>query len=310
MQGFHRLKLRHLHSFVAVAETGSLVRAADTLSITQPAVSKSLAELEEIVGHRLFDRMPRGVRLTSAGRVLLGFAGSSLRAIREGLDSIAGEAAVDAPSIAIGALPTVAATVLPGALLRFATAYPQARVAVRTGSNAQMIAALRQGLLDMVVGRLAEPSAMRGLTFEHLYSEPLVLVVRPGHALSRRRKLAVDALSAHRFVLPDAGTRARDAADRFFLASGMGLPQHMIESIDVAFGRRYVLQSDAVWCIPFGVVEHDLANGTLHRLPVDTSLTEGPVGLTLRVDRVVTPAMETLLGEIRRAAAARAGVAR
>lgn len=307
MANSDRLKIRHLHALVAIAEQGTLVRAADVLSVTQPAVSKTLAELEDIVAQRLFERTPKGLKLTSAGRVLLRYAGSSLRAIREGLESIASERTVDAPAVLIGALPNVAATILPPALLRFAADFPHARITVRTGSNAQLIAALHQGVLDLVIGRLAEPTAMQGLTFEHLYSEPLVLAVRPGHPLARRRRFGPALLSPYRMVLPDAGTRIREAADRFFLASGTGLPQETLETIDVSFGRSYVLQSDAIWCVPLGAVENDLTQGTLVRLPVDTRMTEGPVGLTQRVDRLPSQAMTRLVEEIRQGALERLG---
>ncbi|RYZ03831.1 MAG: pca operon transcription factor PcaQ [Comamonadaceae bacterium] len=302
MASSDRLKIRHLHALVAIAEHGTLVRAADALSVTQPAVSKTLAELENIVEQRLFDRTPRGLKLTPAGRTLLRYAGSSLRTIREGLDSIALEGAGDAPAVLIGALPNVAATVLPPALLRFAADFPRARVTVRTGSNMQLIAGLHQGSLDLVIGRLAEPSAMQGLNFEQLYTEPLVLAVRPGHPLARRRRIASELLLRHRLVLPDAGTRIREAADRFFLAGGMGLPRELIETIDVSFGRSYVLQSDAIWCVPLGVVENDLLQGALVRLPVDTQITEGPVGLTQRVDREPSAALATLVEQVRQSA--------
>lgn len=305
MPQIDRLKIRHLHTLVALAESGSLVRAADVLSITQPAVSKTLAELEVIVGRRLFERKPRGVSPTDAGRILLRHASIGLRAIQEGLNNLESEQEGEVPVLLVGALPNVAATVLPPTLLRLAMAMPQARVTVRTGSNAQLIAALRQGTLDLVLGRLAEPSDMQGLTFEHLYTEPLVLAVRAGHTLARRRALEPLLLRQHRLVLPDAGTRVREAANRFFVASGMGLPVCTIETIDLSFGRSYVLQSDAVWFVPLGAVEEDLRAGSLRRLAVDTTITEGPVGLTQRVGRIPSDAMFLLADEIRVAAGAR-----
>ncbi len=302
MANIDRLKIRHLRTLIAVAECGSLVRAADALSITQPAVSKTLAELENIVGRRLFERMPSGVKLLSAGRILLRHAGVSMRAMREGLDSLEAEQAGEMPAVVVGALPNVASTILPPALLRFASSTPQARVTVRSGSNAQLIAALRQGELDLVLGRLAEPSDMPGLSFEHLYTEPLLLIVRPEHDLTKRRTINPRELRQYRLVLPDSGTRVREAADRFFVASGVGLPVRTIETIDVSFGRSYVLQSDAVWFVPLGVVEGDLKQRTLVRLPLDTQITEGPVGLTQRVDRVPSEAMYRLADEIRNGA--------
>lgn len=305
MANTDRLKFRHLRALVAVAEQGTLVRAADVLAITQPAVSKTLAELEDIVGRRLLERTPKGVKLTASGRVLLRYAGASLRTLGEGLDSLATEQEGEVPVLRIGALPNVAATVLPPALLRFAAATPRARVTVRTGSNAKLIAALRQGVLDLVIGRLAEPSEMQGLSFEQLYTEPLVFVVRSGHPLAARRRIEPTLLRQYRLVLPDAGTRVREAADRFFVSSGMGLPVQVIETIDLAFGRSYVLQSDAVWFVPLGAIENELLQASFVRLPVDTRITEGPVGLTRRVDRVTSDALQAVMDEVRQGAAER-----
>lgn len=305
MANTDRLKFRHLRALVAVAEQGTLVRAADVLAITQPAVSKTLAELEDIVGRRLLERTPKGVKLTASGRVLLRYAGASLRTLSEGLDSLATEQEGEIPVLRIGALPNVAATVLPPALLRFAAATPRARVTVRTGSNAKLIAALRQGVLDLVIGRLAEPSEMQGLSFEQLYTEPLVFVVRSGHPLAGRRRIEPTLLRQYRLVLPDAGTRVREAADRFFVSSGMGLPVQIIETIDLAFGRSYVLQSDAVWFVPLGAIENELLQGSFVSLPVDTRITEGPVGLTRRVDRVTSDALQAVMDEVRQGAAER-----
>jgi LysR family transcriptional regulator, pca operon transcriptional activator len=160
-------------------------------------------------------------------------------------------------------------------------------------------------VLDLVIGRLAEPSDMQGLSFEQLYAEPLLLVVRAEHPLAARRRIEPALLRQHRMVLPDAGTRVREAADRFFVSSGMGMPLQALETIDLAFGRSFVLQSDAVWFVPLGVVENELREGALVRLPIDTQITEGPVGLTRRVDHVASDALQDLVREIRASAAHR-----
>lgn len=299
MPAFDRIKLRHLHSLVAVSEHGTLVRAAQVLSVTQPAVSKMLAELEDIVGQRLLERSPRGVTMTEAGRQLVRYAGSSLRTLREGLDEIAQDRTSDSPLVLVGAAPNVSGGVLPHALRTFSAQALHARVRVCTGSNAQLIAQLRLEQLDLVLGRLVEPSAMQGLSFEPLYTEVLIFVARDGHPLAGRRRLQPEALLDQVLVLPDLGTRIREAADRFFLASGLMLPSRVIETIDASFGRSYVLQSDALWCVPEGAVENDLRQGTLRRLPLDTAMTEGSIGLTLRASMTPPPALQQLLQAIR-----------
>ena len=300
-----RLKMRHLRTLVAIAEHGSLVRAAKALSISQPAVTKTLAKLEDIAGHRLFERSAKGVSLTGAGRTLVRHTGSGLRAIQDGLSSLSANEEVEAPAILIGTLPNVGASILAPALVRFATLLPRARVTVRAGSNAQLIAALKQGVLDIVIGRMAEPSDMQGLSFEHLYSEILIMAVRPGHELCLLKQVDLALLQRYRLVMADAGTRLREAADQFFLSMSSSLPTHMIETIDPSFARSYVLQSDAVWCVPLGVIENDLRLGTLVHLPIDTSATEGPVGLTLRHDHAPSEAIQMVSDELRKSASER-----
>lgn len=300
-----RLKLRHLHVLLAIAEQGGLVRAAKALAVTQPAVSKTLAELEDIVGQRLLNRTRKGIELTTAGRILVRYAGSSVRTLREGFDSIAQVRSADAPVIVIGALPNVAATILPDAVQRFLADVPSARLRVRTGGNAHLIGLLQQGELDVVIGRLAEPSDMQGISFEYLYPERIVFAVRPGHPLLKAVSLNLVMLLAYRLVLPDAGTRIREAADQFFVASGLGPPPQTIETIDASFGRSLVLQTDAVWCVPAGVVETDVLRGTLMQLSLDTASSAGPVGFSLRADRLPPEALQRLLSEIRISAIAR-----
>lgn len=297
-----RIKVRHLNCLLALAEHGSSIRAAQALSVTQPAVSKTLAEFEEIVGQRLCVRTRKGVKLTAAGRVLMRYASRSLQVLGEGVEKIAGMSEIDEPVLSIGALPTAAAALLPRALLRFEATGTPAQVRVRTGSNTQLIASLRRGETDLVLGRLNEPSQMTGLVFEHLYSEMLVFAVRPSHPLLRRKAIDLSALLAYRMLLPDAGTSVRAAADQFFVSAGIGTPENAIQSIDVNFCRSYTLSCNAIWCTPVGVVELDLKKGLFVALPIDTPLTRGPVGLTLRAEPPSSDALVRLVEQIREAA--------
>jgi LysR family pca operon transcriptional activator len=297
-----RIKVRHLNCLLALAEHGSSVRAAQALSVTQPAVSKTLAEFEEIVGQRLCVRTRKGVNLTAAGRVLLRYASRSLQVLGEGVEKIADMREVDEPVLSIGALPTAAAALLPRALLLFEATHTPAQIRVRTGSNTQLIASLRKGETDLVLGRLTEPAEMTGLVFEHLYSEPLVFAVRPSHPLLRRKAIDPSAMLSFRILLPDAGTSVRAAADQYFVSVGVGMPENTIQSIDVNFCRSYTLSSNAIWCTPVGVVELDLKKGLLVHLAIEAPLTRGPVGLTLRAEQPTNEALVRLIEQIRAAA--------
>ncbi|WP_345536120.1 pca operon transcription factor PcaQ [Variovorax defluvii] len=279
---FARLKLRHLQCLAMVAQERNLVRAAKALALTQPAVSKTIAELEDIVGRRLLLRRRRGVELTPAAEVLVRHAVAALRGLREGLGLALEQPELDQLQVAVGALPNMAAHLLPVAVAALHDRAPALRVRVASGTNAQLMTQLRQGEIDLVLGRLAQASAMADLAFEQLYSEPLLLVTRAGHPLSAQRRPKLDALAGYPMVMPVSGTSIRHTADAFLFAQGIALPRCLVEATDTSFAVGLLQCADAVWFAPQGAVEGFLARGELRRLAIDTASTEGPVGLTVR----------------------------
>lgn len=309
-----RIKYRHLQCFLAVAQHGSLQKAADVLAITQPAVSKTLKELEDLLAVRLFERGRRGAVPTREGEAFLRHAGASVSALREAVASVAQTRRQGNAVVAIGVLPTVAPWLLPQLLLRQdaqAQADAHASLRIHTGANPELLARLRQRELDLVIGRFAEPAHMLGLSFEHLYADPLVLAVRPGHPLLEQaaQKAGVLAgLQAFTVILPTQGTAIRHTADGFFLTRGLALPARTIETLSVSIARGYTLQSDAVWVSPLGAVRPDLDSGALLQLPVSMAGTEELVGLTLRADMAPTAAQQALIANIRQLAEERRGL--
>ena len=296
-----RIKLRHLRCFLETARRGSLAAAAEALGLGQPAVSKTLSELEAILGTRLLLRSRRGAELTQAGALLLPRAAASLGEIARGVEDLWGDGA--RATLRVGALPTVAAHVAPRAVRLWRSAGEDAVMRLVSGPNLYLLDLLREERLDLVVGRLAAPEAMSGLAFQHLYSEAVRLVVRPGHPLAAARAPAPERLSAYPFVLPDPDAVIRPAVDRLLLALGAPPPADRVESVSDAFGRNYVRESDAIWAISEGVVARDLAEGTLAALDVRADETLGPVGLTLRADATPSAAMRRFMEAVRVAAA-------
>ena len=181
------IKFRHLRTLVEVARQQSVGKAADVLHVSQPAVTKTLRELEVAVGAPLVAREGRGVRITRFGEVFLQHAGASLAAVQRGIDSVARAQANAGPPLRIGALPTVSARIMPGALEKFLGLHTGNPVKVVSGENLVLLEQLRLGQLDLVVGRLAAPELMAGLSFAHLYAEPVVFAVRHGHPLLAAR---------------------------------------------------------------------------------------------------------------------------
>jgi len=299
-----RLKIRHLTCFLEVANRRSFGAAAEALAITQPAVSKAIAELEAILGVAVFERSRRGVFLTGYGEAFQRYAGASLTALRQGVDSVSQAQARGGHTLAVGALPTTAARIMPAAVQRAKAEGMGATLRIVTGPNEVLLAELRQGGLDLVVGRLAEPRQMQTLAFEYLYSEEIVFAVRPGHPLLAPPAGAeLGALAGYTVILPTLSSIIRPEVDRLLVSQGVARLPDVIESVSADFGRRYTRSSDAVWIISFGVVAVDLAEGSLQRLTVNAPESRGPVGLTQRAEMPPSVSLQILMKAIREVAA-------
>ena len=307
------VQLRHLRCLVAVAQERHLARAAARLTLSQPAVSKTLTELEALAGLRLVERGGAGRRgvqgLTAAGEQLLAQALKVQEAVETGARALAPPAGAVPERLRIGALPSVAPALLPDALVRLRERRPGLQAIVRTAANAVLLDELRAGELDIVAGRMSDPRLMEGLRFELLHNEPLAFVVRPGHPLAGRRRVAASpaVVLDYPLVVYGEGTIPRHHTERFFAALGLALPPQALQTLDVALARLLVARTDAVWITPLGAAGADLEAKILARLPIDTVGTEEPVGLLLRSDAESSAAGEELAALLRAAARARAG---
>ncbi|MBG9389506.1 LysR substrate-binding domain-containing protein [Caenimonas aquaedulcis] len=284
--GFARnVQLRHLRCLVAVAQERNLARAAERLALSQPAVSKTLAELEALSGRRLVERGRKGARLTAAGEDLLAHALRVLDAVGEAAESMEGGTRAAGARLRLGALPSVAPAWLPRALAAFGQAQPQVTVTLTTAPNAPLLESLRSGQLDAVLGRIADPQHMAGLSFELLQAESLAVVTRPGHPLAGLPAASIHAVLEYPLVVYGEGTIPRHSTDSFLSSWGLKLPAtRRLETLDVAVARLVVRDSDSVWFTPLGAAADDLAQGTLVRLALPTPGTEEPVGLLVRSD--------------------------
>lgn len=295
-----RIKFRHLLCFIEVARQGSLARTAEALAVSQPAVSKTLRELEELLEARLFERSKKGVNLTDAGQAFLRFAGPSVQALREGVRSLrAGEH--EAGIVRLGALSTVESSLLPEVVRRLHTRHAALAVSVITGPSAYLLDQLRGGQLDLVVGRMTDSPHIEGLSFEHLYSESMTLVVRPGHALLTTEP---GRIGDYPVVLPQAGTTIRRYADSLFIQLGIGAPPRRLETLSVALSQQYVRLTDAVWVAPFDAVRQGLATGDLVELDVGLKEPGGSVGICSNPTLAPTLAVQFCCEALRDAAAA------
>lgn len=261
-----------------MARQGSLARAADALAVSQPAMSKTLKELEELLDTRLFARSKSGLSLTEAGLAFLRYAGPSVQALREGVNSLRGGEYAGGV-VRLGVLSTAESLLLPEVVRRLHERHSALVVSVVTGPSAYLLSQLRVGDVDLVIGRMTDSPQIQGLSFEHLYSESMTLVARPEHPLLQG-PLERDALQRYPLVLPLAGTTIRKFADSLFVQCGINPSRQRLETLSVALSRRYALSSDALWIAPLDAVRLDLANGELREIDLGQHEPGGSVGIS------------------------------
>ncbi|MFZ5965344.1 LysR substrate-binding domain-containing protein [Thalassococcus sp. BH17M4-6] len=272
------LRLRHIRSFLEIARTESVSLAAERMNITQPALSRSLRELEEMLGQRLFDQVGRGLRLNEAGRVFQRHAAASMTELMRAHDRITSREAL--VRLSVGALPTASSALVPEAALAFRDQAPHVWLHILTGPNWLLFNQLRDGALDLVVGRMPEGEAATGVTFEQLYTEDVVLVCRPGHPiLSAQPRQA--AIADHPLILPPRGAMIFATVSRYLSSIGLADTRGTFETVALPVGRKIVQTSDMLWFISRGVVIDELKAGALISVDLASPLLSGPVGISV-----------------------------
>ncbi|MBE1284009.1 MAG: pca operon transcription factor PcaQ [Rhodobacteraceae bacterium] len=282
-----RIKFRHIQCFVEICREQSFKQAAEKLFLTQPAISKTLKELEEILSASLLIRSRGGVALTPQGEVFLHFAEMSLAALQQGLSGVDQVGSQGRTLLSVGALPSVAARLMPAVAQAFHELAPNTDLRILDGPHGFLVDRLRLGELDLVIGRLGRPETMQGITFTQLYEERVEFVVRAGHPLLQVPD--VQRIGDWQVIYPSQGSAIRPLVERFLIAHGVGEIPNRLETVSGAFGRVYTRQTDAVWIISAGVVANEVADGYLVALPFDTDITRGPVGLMQRPEETPSP---------------------
>lgn len=289
------IKLRHIRAFLDIAAEGSLSAVARLRGLTQPGLSRSLAELEDLLGQALFAREGRRLVLTDAGRLFRRHATLAVEALEAGAAALhPGEGAA---TIHVGILPTVAAGLFPRVALRFRALMPNVSLNVETGPNVWLLRRLREGSLDLMVGRMPAASEMVDLAFEHLYEEPVVLCARAGHPGIWRP--VRDLIRDHPLILPSPDAIIRRIVDDYLVTLGLSGLRPAFETVSLAFGRGILMASDALWFISRGVVAQELARGDLIMIETGAGFLSGAIGVTRHQNIDAQPFLHVVLDILR-----------
>jgi len=296
------LGLRHLMLLDAIAREGTLLAASQSVGLTQSAVTKALQEAEATIGTQLFDRTNRGVRATQAGEVLIAHARLVLTQLRHAGQELEDLRSGSGGRVAVGVLVSAAVSILPNAIAAVRRQRPKLAVKVIEGTNDVLMPLLRTGEIDLVIGRLPAFSSGSGIAEEVLCEDFAQIVVRSGHPLLTQPGLTLAGLIDRPWILPRQETSLRRQIDEGFRQQGLRAPGNIVESVSILTNRALVLHHDylAVWPVQLARFEADL--GLVRALDIPLPTTRRPIGISTRRDTRLSPAAETLISALRRAA--------
>lgn len=290
-----RLKTRQLLLLVALAEEGNIHRAAQVLSMTQPAASKLLKDLEDVLEVPLFERLPRGMRPTWYGETMIRHARMALANLNQAHDEIGALKTGHYGQVGIGAITSPGLSLLPAAVALVKQDHPSLRISLDIETSPVLLDRLGQGKLDIVVGRLYEEHDKSNLRYEPLTEELVCAITRPGHPLSSMSGLTLrDVLSAS-WIVPPAGSVLRHRFDLMFQQDGLAPPVNVVETAALLFMTRMLQQSDMVAVVGADVAHYYASHGIVSVLPMAMPCHMDAFGIITRSDRLLSPAAKVMM---------------
>ena len=292
---FH-LKTRQLAFLVHLDEERCLARAAEAAGLTQPAASKLLRQVEVTLGVQLFERQPRGMAPTGYGDILvrharaalseLGLARKEIAALRSGLSGKA----------AVGMVLDPNSNLVTQAIAQLKQRHPGVVVSIEVDGCGQLCQRLRQGELDIVVGRVLDSARVEDLIYEPLGANELYAVLGSAqHPLAGRKGLQLSNLVDQPWILPPTGSLLRDKFDALFAQTGLPLPANIVETVSAPVISSLLRQSTMVACVPEESVQSTCKSAEITALIRNIPLEAGAFGLITRRDRQLAPAAQLLL---------------
>lgn len=297
-----RLKTRQLLLLIALDDFRNIHRASEELHMTQPAASKQVKDLEEMLGVRLFDRLPRGMEPTIYGETMIRHARMALTRLSLAHDDIVALKAGLAGQVEVGAIMTPAMALLPRAIARIKEQAPMVRIGVQVESSNVLLDQLQRGKLDFMIGRILETGDTSSLVYEELTAEPACAVVRPGHPLLERKDLALQDINTLPWILPAPGSILRHRFDMMFHRAGLAPPVNVVDTTALLLVTALLQQTDSLHVMPLEVALYYASFNVLKVLPIDLPCTMDAFGIIRLRDHLMSPAAELLLGAVRVAA--------
>jgi DNA-binding transcriptional LysR family regulator len=285
-----RLRLRDLHILFAVAQYGSMAKAAKHLGISQPSISEAIADLENTVGVRLLDRSPQGASTTIYGEALLRRGRAAFDEMRQGIRDIEFLADPTVGELRIASPETLTAGFLPAVIERMSRKYPGIVFHVVQANTVTLeFRELRERSVDLALARLTQPLASDDLHAETLFNDQLYVVAGARHRLARRRKISGAELAAERWIAIPPDNVAGSFAAEAFRASGLGLPRPTVVTFSQNLRYHLLAGGRYLTTLAGSTLQFNAAYFSLKVLPVKLNFPSRPVVVVTLRNRSPSP---------------------
>lgn len=296
-----RLKTRQLLLLVALAEEGNIHRAAQVLNMTQPAASKLLKDLEDVLEVSLFERLPRGMRPTWYGETMIRHARMALASLNQAHDELNAIKDGHFGKVSVGAITSPGLALLPPAVAMVKQEHPNLRISLDVETSPVLLERLEQGKLDILVARLYAEHDKTNLHYQPLTEEPVCAVVRPGHPLLHAGGLTLRDVVSAGWIVPPAGSVLRHRFEMMFREVGLAPPINMIETAALLFITRMLQQSDMLAVLAADVAHYYAGHGIVSVLPLAMPCRMDDFGIITRVDQLPSPAAKVMMRALKAA---------
>jgi DNA-binding transcriptional LysR family regulator len=278
----NRLRLKHLRLIHVLADAGNLHRAAAILNITQPAATKILQDLENILGVKVFEREQRGMIPSEIGAFIIDYARSMLSETERFSVGLSNLKSGGYGALLVGAILATATDILPNAVAELKKRRPLMTIRLLEANSDQLLPALKRNELDLVLGRFTHPRDRITFEFEMLADEDLWIFVACSHPLASGPPSTLREMGHLPWVLPPAPSQMRKLIDEAFAIAGLRMPDNLVESSSILTTLHLVQQAGMVAVLPAAIVIDFVQNARCARLPVTLNKSLDPYGIITR----------------------------
>jgi DNA-binding transcriptional LysR family regulator len=285
------MRLNQLRDFIAVVEAGSLRAAAAKIGVSQPAITKSIRQLENELHAQLLQRNARGASITRAGKAFLARARVIQGELRKAEDDLQALRGGEQGSVAFGVAPAACMLLVPEALQYFRRSQPAADVRVVEGASSALILLVRDETLDFCVGQTPSARLDGALQFKPLFRPPLAVVARRGHPLRGAKSLRELAGASWLMFYP-RGSGAM--LEKMFAAAGLPLPRPIVHCESYATALSLVAKTDVLGLLSPQMVNEAWGQRHLQKIDIVEPIPAPLLGLYFRAETPLTPAAQAM----------------